>query len=162
MLCFVIFSLSRPSRTAISLILLAILCSPAILDSARSEGTNAENSRTATRYSDQQYRTAMDQSNDPDDIKTTAEIRKLVVGDGSLSIRAKNVMIITIHGYVTLRGASRHRKRDQPLSGTRSKSEQKQSSTNSISKDLKPGNVVSWQNPCRHGEIHETNQRYSR
>jgi osmotically-inducible protein OsmY len=105
MLCFVIFSLSRPSRTAISLILLAILCSPAILDSARSEGTNAENSRTATRYSDQQYRTAMDQSNDPDDIKTTAEIRKLVVGDGSLSIRAKNVMIITIHGYVTLRGA---------------------------------------------------------
>jgi hypothetical protein len=78
MLCFVIFSLSRPSRTAISLILLAILCSPAILDSARSEGTNAENSRTATRYSDQQYRTAMDQSNDPDDIKTTAEIRKLV------------------------------------------------------------------------------------
>ena len=34
----------------------------------------------------------------------TADIRKMVVDDGSLSIMAKNVKIITIEGVVTLRG----------------------------------------------------------
>jgi hyperosmotically inducible periplasmic protein len=71
---------------------------------AQSEDTNADNTRKPTRYSDEQFRTAMDQSNDPADIKMTAEIRKWVVGDDSLSITAKNVMIITIDGCVTLRG----------------------------------------------------------
>ena len=48
--------------------------------------------------------TATDQSNDPADIKITADIRKMVVNDGSLSMMAKNVKIITIDGVVTLRG----------------------------------------------------------
>ena len=38
------------------------------------------------------------------DIKMTADIRKTVVNDGSLSMMAKNVKIITIKGDVTLRG----------------------------------------------------------
>jgi BON domain len=40
----------------------------------------------------------------PADIKITADIRKKVVNDGSLSMMAKNVKIITTDGVVTLRG----------------------------------------------------------
>ena len=43
-------------------------------------------------------------SNDPADLKLTADIRKMVVGDDSLSMMAKNVKIVTIGGVVTLRG----------------------------------------------------------
>ena len=49
--------------------------------------------------------TPIDQSNDPADIKITAETRKLVIADESLSMNAKNCKIITTKGgAVTLRG----------------------------------------------------------
>lgn len=50
-------------------------------------------------------KTAIDQSNDPRDLQLTAEIRRRVVGDDTLSMRARNVTIITDQGVVTLRGA---------------------------------------------------------
>jgi hyperosmotically inducible periplasmic protein len=49
--------------------------------------------------------TATDQSNDPADLEMTEDIRKMVVGDDSLSMMAKNVKIVTIGGVVTLRGS---------------------------------------------------------
>jgi hyperosmotically inducible protein len=57
-----------------------------------------------TRDRDDQSQTATDQSNEAADIKITADIRKMVVNDDSLSMMAKNVKIITSDGVVTLRG----------------------------------------------------------
>ena len=48
--------------------------------------------------------TAMDQSNDETDLKTTQRIRQAVMGDRTLGFTAKNVKIITRGGKVTLRG----------------------------------------------------------
>ena len=86
------------------LTLLTLLSTAAIAGSAWSQNTNADNTGKNTRDRDDQSQTATDQSNDPADIKITADIRKMVVNDGSLSMMAKNVKIITIDGVVTLRG----------------------------------------------------------
>ena len=48
--------------------------------------------------------TPSDQSNDPNDLKVTREIRKALVADDALSTTAKNIKIITVHGKVILRG----------------------------------------------------------
>jgi hyperosmotically inducible periplasmic protein len=48
---------------------------------------------------------AMQQSNKASDIKTTAEIRRALINNKSLSVRAHNVTIITQDGKVTLKGA---------------------------------------------------------
>jgi hyperosmotically inducible protein len=48
--------------------------------------------------------TPEDQIESESDIKITADIRKAVVADESLSVNAQNVKIITRHGVVTLRG----------------------------------------------------------
>ena len=86
------------------LIVLTLLSTAAIAGIVWSQDTNADNTRKNTRDRDDQSQTATDQSNDPADIKMTADIRKMVVNDGSLSMMAKNVKIITIKGDVTLRG----------------------------------------------------------
>jgi hyperosmotically inducible periplasmic protein len=75
-----------------------------LLASRGPQDPNADNTGKNKRDREDQTRTATDQSNDPSDIKMTADIRKMVVDDGSLSIMAKNVKIITIEGVVTLRG----------------------------------------------------------
>lgn len=51
-----------------------------------------------------EVKSPLDQSNRPEDLKITQTIRKDVVADGSLSMSAKNVQIITADGKVTLRG----------------------------------------------------------
>ncbi len=48
--------------------------------------------------------TPMDQGNAKVDIDTTADIRKAVVADDTLSMDAKNAKIITNSGTITLRG----------------------------------------------------------
>ncbi|HEY5812230.1 MAG TPA: BON domain-containing protein [Terrimicrobiaceae bacterium] len=83
---------------------LTILSAAAIAASAWSQDADADNTGKNTRDRDDQSLTATDQSNDPADIKITAAIRKMVVADGTLSMTAKNVKIITIDGNVTLRG----------------------------------------------------------
>ena len=82
---------------------LTLLLSAVIASSSWSQDANADNTGNNARDDDQSV-TATDQSNDPADIKMTADIRKMVVGDGSLSMMAKNVKIVTIGGVVTLRG----------------------------------------------------------
>ena len=84
--------------------LLTLFSAAAIAGSAWCEDTNADNTAKNERDRDNQSKTATDQSNDPVDIKLTADIRKMVVKDDSLSMMAKNVKIITIDGAVTLRG----------------------------------------------------------
>jgi hyperosmotically inducible protein len=48
--------------------------------------------------------TPEDQKETESDVKITADIRKAVVADDSLSVNAHNVKIITRNGVVTLRG----------------------------------------------------------
>lgn len=49
--------------------------------------------------------TPLDQSNDPADLLMTQRIRQALVAQASLSADAKNLIVITIQGRVTLRGA---------------------------------------------------------
>jgi osmotically-inducible protein OsmY len=66
---------------------------------------NADNTGKNERDKSGETLTPLDQSNDPADLKITAEARKLVVDDKSLSMDAKNCKIITTAGgAVTLRG----------------------------------------------------------
>jgi osmotically-inducible protein OsmY len=48
--------------------------------------------------------TPVDQSNKPDDLKISRELRQSIVKDHDMSTDAKNIKIITIDGRVTLRG----------------------------------------------------------
>ena len=64
----------------------------------------ADNTKVNQRDSNGAAPTPMDQGNNSSDLKITQDIRKAVVGDGSLSFAAKNVKIITTKGKVTLRG----------------------------------------------------------
>jgi hypothetical protein len=64
----------------------------------------ADNTKVNQRDSDGAAPTPMDQGNNSSDLEITQDIRKAVVGDGSLSFTAKNVKIITTKGKVTLRG----------------------------------------------------------
>ena len=86
------------------LIVLTLLLTAVIAGRSWSQDTNADNTGKNARDRDDQSVTATDQSNDPADLKLTADIRKMVVGDDSLSMMAKNVKIITVGGVVTLRG----------------------------------------------------------
>ena len=86
------------------LTVLTLLATAAIAGIAWSQDPNADNTEKNTRDRDDQSQTATDQSNDPADIKITADIRKMVVKDDSLSMMAKNVKIITSGGVVILRG----------------------------------------------------------
>ncbi len=63
-----------------------------------------DNTKTNERDRNNQTKTSGSQSNNADDVKLTAAIRRAVVGDHSLSMMAKNVKIITADGAVTLRG----------------------------------------------------------
>jgi len=63
-----------------------------------------DNTRVNRRDRDGDTMTPMDQGSSESDRAITAEIRKAVVGDGTLSFTAKNVKIITKDGNVVLRG----------------------------------------------------------
>jgi hyperosmotically inducible periplasmic protein len=96
---------------------LTLLLSAAIAGSSWSQDENADNTGKNVRDKDDQSVTATDQSNDPADLKMTADIRKMVVGDGSLSMMAKNVKIVTIGGSVTLRGPGETEKEKAAIEG---------------------------------------------
>jgi hyperosmotically inducible periplasmic protein len=64
----------------------------------------ADDTGRNARDRDGQTVTPLDQSNDPDDVKVTREIRRALVADDALSATAKNIKIITVHGKVILRG----------------------------------------------------------
>jgi hyperosmotically inducible protein len=64
----------------------------------------ADNTKQNQRDTSGDTKTPIDQSNSPEDLKLTQNIRQAVVKDSSLTMTAKNVKIITAGGQVTLRG----------------------------------------------------------
>ncbi|MFI3154622.1 MAG: BON domain-containing protein [Methylococcaceae bacterium] len=64
-----------------------------------------DNTERNVRDKHDTYLTPEDQKENESDINITANIRKAVVADKSLSVNARNAKIITRNGIVTLRGA---------------------------------------------------------
>jgi osmotically-inducible protein OsmY len=86
-------------------ITISFLCVSAFALSAIAQETNApDNTAKNKRDRSGETQTSGDQSNNAEDIKISAAIRRAVVGDKSLSATAKNVKIITANEVVTLRG----------------------------------------------------------
>ena len=87
------------------LLTLSLITTAALTFSAFAQNPDADNTKNNARDKSGETLTPIDQSNDPADIKITADIRKMVIDDSSLSALAKNVKIITVAGgAVTLRG----------------------------------------------------------
>uniref|UniRef100_C6E2E5 Transport-associated protein n=1 Tax=Geobacter sp. (strain M21) TaxID=443144 RepID=C6E2E5_GEOSM len=91
-------------------LLFAIALSAAVVFSAPLQATAAQDS-TATKADNSKKNkeeskgvTAEQQKENKSDRETTRQIRRAVVKDKSLSIRAHNVKIITTNGKVTLKG----------------------------------------------------------
>jgi osmotically-inducible protein OsmY len=83
-------------------LLAATLALPLALQAA---DTDADNTGKNERDRSGETLTPIDQSNDPADIKLTADIRQMLVKDDTLSSDAKNCKVITTAGgHVTLRG----------------------------------------------------------
>jgi len=64
----------------------------------------ADNTGTNKRDRDAKEVTADQQKNGKSDVQITAEIRRAIVRDKTLSINAHNIKIIVEHGHVTLKG----------------------------------------------------------
>ena len=86
-------------------ITVSFLCLSAFAVSAiAQDGAPADNTAKNKRDRSGETQTSGDQSNNSPDLHTTAAIRRAVVADGSLSMTAKNIKIITAGDTVTLRG----------------------------------------------------------
>jgi osmotically-inducible protein OsmY len=94
------------SKITMKQIILSFLCLSALSVCVIAQENNAAVDNTAKNQRDRSGETATsgDQSNNSQDVQTTAAIRKAVVGDDSLSAAAKNVKIIFDGQTVTLRG----------------------------------------------------------
>ena len=73
-------------------------------DKSAASAVDADDTGRNVRDRDGKTLTSGDQSEKKEDVQLTAEIRKAVVADDSLSTTAQNVKIITQSGVVTLRG----------------------------------------------------------
>jgi hyperosmotically inducible protein len=85
-------------------ITVSLLCLSAVALSAMAQEASPDNTGKNKRDRSGETQTSGDQSNNPQDIKISAAIRKAVVSDKSLSATAKNIKIITANEVVTLRG----------------------------------------------------------
>ena len=83
---------------------LSLLCISGLALCAVAQDKPADNSARNERDRSGATKTSGDQSNNSEDLKITAAIRRAVMKDGSLTMTAKNVKIITAGGMVTLRG----------------------------------------------------------
>jgi len=84
--------------------LTVLVASAFTLSAIAGEQPAADNTAKNERDASGETQTSGDQSNSPEDMKITADIRRAVVAEKSLSMTAKNVKIITANGMVTLRG----------------------------------------------------------
>ena len=89
-------------RTLLALSLIRTLGITAI--AADENQADADNTAKNQRDRSGETKTSGDQSNSPEDLKTTQAIRKALMKDSALSMTAKNIKIITADGQVTLRG----------------------------------------------------------
>ena len=74
-----------------------------------------ENTEINVRDKDNTTLTPEDQKETESDIKITADIRKAIIKNKSLSVDAQNVKIITRNGLVTLRGPVETKKESKKL-----------------------------------------------
>ena len=74
-----------------------------------------ENTEVNVRDKDNTTLTPEDQKETESDIKITADIRKAIIKNKSLSVDAQNVKIITRNGVVTLRGPVETKKESKKL-----------------------------------------------
>ena len=81
-----------------------LVVSACTLSAIAEENPAADNTAKNKRDASGETQTSGDQSNSSEDTKITADIRRAVVAEKSLSMTAKNVKIITVNGVVTLRG----------------------------------------------------------
>lgn len=86
-------------RTTLSLICISTLAFAAV-----AQENQPDNSGKNERDRSGETKTSGDQSNSSQDTKITADVRRAIVKDSSLTMTAKNVKIITTGGTVTLRG----------------------------------------------------------
>jgi hyperosmotically inducible protein len=87
-----------------TLFTLASVAALSVAVAADKKDANADNTGKNERDRSGETKTPIDQSNNPEDLKITQAIRKAVMQDDSLTMKAKNVKIITAGGQVTLRG----------------------------------------------------------
>ena len=66
--------------------------------------SDADNTERNVRDRNSNTLTPLNQGNSQTDLNITSQIRKEIVDDKNLSVNAQNVKIITVNGYVTLRG----------------------------------------------------------
>ncbi len=85
-----------------ALISIVAFTSPVI--AADETKADADNTKKNERDRSGETKTPFDQSNAPEDLKTTQAIRQALMKDDGLSATAKNIKIITSGGHVTLRG----------------------------------------------------------
>jgi hyperosmotically inducible periplasmic protein len=90
---------TKMKRTTLSLVCVSVFALSAV-----AQETNPDNSARNERDRSGETKTSGDQSNSSADTKITADIRRAIVKDSSLTMTAKNVKIITAGGVVTLRG----------------------------------------------------------
>ena len=86
------------------LISLSLICVCTFGLSSLAQKTDADNSAKNERDRSGETQTSGDQSNTKEDTDVAAAIRRAIVKDGSLSVTAKNVKIISAGKTVTLRG----------------------------------------------------------
>ena len=87
--------------------LLTFACSAAICVTtlvADDKTVPADNTAQNERDQSGETLTSGDQSSNPEDLKITADIRRAIMKDDSLSMTAKNIKIIAANAEVTLRG----------------------------------------------------------
>ena len=84
--------------------ILSLICISTLALSAVAQETKPDNTGKNERDRSTETKTSGDQSNSSEDTKITADIRRAIVKDSSLTMTAKNVKIITAGGTVTLRG----------------------------------------------------------
>ena len=87
--------------------LLTVACSGAICLTrllADDKTPPVDNTTQNERDRSGETKTSGDQSNSSEDVKITADIRRAIVKDSSLSVTAQNIKIITVNGQVTLLG----------------------------------------------------------
>jgi hypothetical protein len=90
----------------------AIGANPGVAD----ETMDADNTKVNTRDRKDSL-TPMDQSNSAAQIEVTANIRKGIMGDKTISFNGKNVKIITVGTRVTLRGPVKSSKERTAIEG---------------------------------------------
>lgn len=85
-------------------ITLSLICISTLALSVVAQEVNPDNSGKNERDRSGETKTSGDQSNSSEDTKITADVRRAIVKDSSLTMMAKNVKVITAGGIVTLRG----------------------------------------------------------